>query len=429
MFVKICDRDRSAGVDTLWAVYAGVRLGLSSVLLLGACGGDHAGFDGQAGAAEAVGPEQASVLGAFLNEHWQLPVAPQGDAPAEFSGLERSLDPVVCGACHPEQHAAWQTSLHAAAYSPGLAGQLVEGPLADPAEVRSCQSCHAPLGEQQPYTEQGRHEVSFDPSLRAQGIACAACHVRKHRRFGPPRRAGVPPVDSPAHAGFEARNEFQESRFCARCHQFFDDPGANGKPLENTFVEWQQSPQAAAGRQCQDCHMPDRAHLWRGIHDPNMVRAAVDLDLVPQDLGGEVIRAALVVRNRDVGHAFPTYVTPRIELAVYQLDAAGLELGATRLEALIGREVDLATMTEIFDTRVLPGESVKLDYALARATGAVALLGRVRVDPDYHYRGVFESLLASLGDKGARAQIMEARRRISTSTYVLAEIRRSLPAN
>ncbi len=416
-------------MDILCPVYAWVRLGLSSALLLGACGGDRAGLDGEAGAADSVLAERAAVLGAFLDEHWRLPVAPQGEAPAEFSEVDRSLDPDVCGACHPEQHAAWRTSLHAAAYSPGLAGQLVEGPLADPAEVRACQFCHAPLGEQQPYTERGTREVSFDPALRAQGITCATCHVRKHRRFGPPRRAGAPPVDSPPHAGFEARSEFQESRFCAPCHQFFDDPGANGKPLENTFVEWQQSPQAAAGRQCQDCHMPDRAHLWRGIHDPNMARGAVDVDLVPQELEGEVIRAALVVRNRDVGHAFPSYVTPRVELAVYQLDAAGKELGETRLKAVIGREVDLATMTEIFDTRVLPGESVKLDYALARAPGAVALLGRVRVDPDYHYRGVFDSLLASLENEGARAQITEARRRISTSTYVLAEIRRPLPAN
>ncbi len=81
---------------------------------------------------------------------------------------------------------------------------------------------------------------------------------------------------------------------------------------------------------------------------------------------------------------------------------------------------------EIFDTRVLPGESVKLDYALARAPGATALLGRVSIDPDFHYRGVFDLLMESLEDASARAQIEEARRRISDSTYVLTEIRRPL---
>ncbi len=169
--------------------------------------------------------------------------------------------------------------------------------------------------------------------------------------------------------------------------------------------------------------MPDRAHLWRGIHDPEMVRTAVDVDLIPADLSGRRLEAALVLRNRDVGHAFPTYVTPRVQLAVYQVDAAGKELDATRLEASIGREVDLGAQLEIFDTRVLPGESVKLDYALARAPGATALLGRVSIDPDFHYRGVFDLLLESLVDASVRAQIEEARRRISDSTYVLTEIR------
>ncbi len=409
-------------------MHAYLRLGLSIALLLIACEPEPVGSGDEATTTRPTSPERSRVLGAFLDAHWQLPIAPQGEPPPSFSEVDRSLDPAVCGACHPEQHAAWKTSLHAAAYSPGFSGQLIEGPLADPVEARVCQTCHAPLAEQQSHDDRGGPEASSDPALRAQGIVCASCHVRRHRRFGPPRRAGLPPLlETPPHGGFEPRSEFQESRFCAPCHQFFDDPGVNGKPIENTIVEWQQSPQAAAGRQCQDCHMPDRAHLWRGIHDPETVRGAVDVDLILGELSGRALEAALVLRNRDVGHAFPTYVTPRVQLAVYQVDAAGKELAETRLEASIGREVDLEAMVEIFDTRVLPGESVKLDYALERAAGATALLGRVVVDPDFHYRGVFDVLLASLREASARAQIEEARRRISDSTYVLTEIRRPLP--
>ena len=33
-------------------------------------------------------------------------------------------------------------------------------------------------------------------------------------------------------------------------------------------------PQASRQVTCQTCHMPDRRHLWRGIHDPAMVAAA-----------------------------------------------------------------------------------------------------------------------------------------------------------
>ena len=397
-------------------------LALATTLILAACQDEPA-----ARSPLAAESERVRTLGAFLISHWSLPVALQGEPPAAFSEAEASLEPAVCGACHPKQHAEWRTSLHAGAYSPGFAGQLIEGVLATPAEVRACQTCHAPLGEQQPNTATGEREPAFEPALRAQGIVCASCHVRKHRYFGPPRRAGLAPLPEPApHGGFEVREEYVESRFCASCHQFFDDPGVNGKPIENTFVEWQQSPQAAAGRQCQSCHMPDRAHLWRGIHDPNMVRSAVDVDLISQDLSGDTLEAALVLLNRDVGHAFPSYVTPRVRLELVQVDAAGRELDDTRLEASIGRQVDFETNTELFDTRVLPGESVKLEYGLARAAAAVALVGRVTVDPDFHYRGVFDVLLTTLEDVDARAQISEARRRIATSAYVLAEIRRTI---
>ena len=354
-------------------------------------------------------------------------MAAQGPPPASFSAAEVSLDPATCGACHPEQFAQWRGSLHAAAYSPGLAGQLIEGSLAHPFQVRSCLSCHAPLGEQQAYDESLRPNPHFDAELRSRGLVCAGCHRRGHRTFGPPRRADAGPQADPLpHGGFEIREEYGESRFCAECHQFFDDPGVNGKPLENTFREWERSPQAQAGRQCQDCHMPDRAHLWQGIHDPEMVRQAVEIELLPTALDGAVLRAVLVLANRDVGHAFPTYVTPRVFLEIVQVGDDGKELEETRVVGTIGREVDLARSVEIFDTRVLPGESVRLDYELARAPAARELVARVRVDPDYHYRGVFQSLSASLSEPDALALIREAAQRTGVSAYVLEEIRRPL---
>ena len=389
---------------------------LSALAVLPACGQEHA--------SRVPLSERAQLLGPFLAEHWSLPVAPQGPAPKNFSEAEASLEPAACGACHPEQYAQWQTSFHAAAFSPGFAGQLIEGDLSDPFQLRSCQTCHTPLAEQQPYDAMLQPSSHFEPELRSQGIVCAACHVRAHRRLGPPRRAELAPLVEPVpHGGFEERSEYLESRFCAECHQFFDDAGINGKPLENTFAEWQQSPQAAAGRQCQDCHMPERAHLWRGIHDADMVRSAVDVELVPIDLTGAQLQAALVVANRDVGHAFPTYVTPRVFLAVYQVDAAGAELANTRIDGVIARDVDLAQGIERSDTRVLPGESVKLDYGLPRAPQSVALIGQVRVDPDFHYRGVFASLATTYTTPEARRLISEALTRVADSAYILSEIR------
>ncbi len=125
--------------------------------------------------------------------------------------------------------------------------------------------------------------------------------------------------------------------------------------------------------------MPDRAHLWRGIHDREMVRRAVGIALAPLEDPDRGLPLSLVLANVDVGHAFPTYVTPRVFLSVWQVDAQGAELEGTRIEAVIGREVDFSTSPwrEVFDTRVMPGESVRLDYREPRHEEATAVVGRV----------------------------------------------------
>jgi hypothetical protein len=381
---------------------------------------------GCAAADGASASERRRVLGPFLSEHWRLPIAEQGPPPANFSEVEASFAPEVCGSCHPQQLAQWQTSFHARAFSPGFAGQLIEGGLAEPAERRGCQRCHTPLAEQQAFDAAHAENQSLNSALRLRGVVCAGCHVRGRATLGPPRREGAPvPAEPPPHGGFEARAEFTESRFCAECHQFFDDTGINGKPLENTWAEWRASPMAAAGRTCQSCHMPDRAHLWRGIHDRETVRAAVEIALVTHDSPPDRIRGALVLRNRDVGHLLPTYVTPRIFLDAWQVDAGGEEIPETRSTVQVGRQVDFnrSPWHEVFDTRVAPGESVKLDYDGPRTAAAAALVGRVTVDPDFHYRGVYEELLTRYRDPDARRMIAEALRIAEEAIYVLAEYR------
>ncbi|MFQ5696980.1 MAG: multiheme c-type cytochrome [Myxococcota bacterium] len=370
-----------------------------------------------------VGLDRESTLGPFLARYWSLPVPPQGPPPRSFSAPEASLEPATCGACHPLQLAQWQTSVHAHSWTPGLEGQLIEGSLSHPAQARSCHTCHTPLAEQIPYTATLDANPDFDPALRAQGLVCAGCHVRAHRRHGPVRRAGAgPPADPAPHAGFVAHPEFGESRFCAECHQFFDDAGISGKPVENTWAEWRDSPQAREGRTCQTCHMPDRAHLWRGIHDADWVRQALDIELQARSPNASV----LLVRNRDVGHAFPTYVTPQVRLEIEQEDSAGNPIEGTSVYALIGRDLDLSTGRERSDTRVLPGQTVSLDYERPRHPRARALVARVWIDPDHYYREMYRVLLPSLRDPRARAEIERARSRIEKSGYLLREIRQLL---
>lgn len=354
-----------------------------------------------------------------MARHWRAPLAPQGPAPARFSALEASLAPESCGICHPAQFADWRASTHAASMGPGVAGQLVEMLGVDPRGALACQHCHAPLAEQAPL----RHDTlaanpDFDPALRGRGIPCAACHVRGHERFGPPRRdgtlAGAVPRETLPHGGVTRTPAYLASEFCRGCHQFAPDGYAlDGKLLQDTYSEWKASRFAAAGVQCQDCHMPDRRHLWRGIHDPEMVRGGLTITLVDEADEPGRVAARLVVESTGVGHRFPTYVTPIVVLRAELVDGAGRAIAGTREEHRVGREVTLDLARELADTRLHPGERAELPYARALVPGAVAARFSVVVYPDAFYTAFFETLLrqgAGRGESDIRAALAATRR-------------------
>jgi hypothetical protein len=373
-----------------------------------------------AGCAGAAVGARVESIESFVARHWRLPLAAQGPAPARFSPLEASLAPESCGTCHPAQFADWRTSTHAAAMGPGVAGQLAEMLTHEPATALACQHCHAPLAEQAPLLPDTlAPNPAFDAALRARGVPCAACHVRHHERFGPPRRDGslanAAPRDSLPHGGVTRTPAYLASEFCRGCHQFGPDGYAlNGKLLEDTYAEWKASRFAAAGVQCQDCHMPDRRHLWRGIHDGEMVRGGLTITLVdvePRAAGS--VAARLIVENTGVGHRFPTYVTPLVVMRAELVDASGRAVAGTRVERRIGREVTLDLAREVSDTRLAPGERAELAYARALGGAAVAARFSVIVYPDAFYTWFFEALLrqgAGRGEEDIRRALDETRR-------------------
>lgn len=355
---------------------------------------------------------------AFLDKHWRRPIAPQGAVPPRFSALEKSLAPASCGTCHPAQLADWTTSRHARSMGPGVAGQLVGMWRSDAESARLCLSCHAPLAEQQPdISRKGRFTPNqdFDAGLQQAGAVCAACHVRGNQRFGPPRRDGS--LESSArretlpHNGVTRTAAFLQSGFCASCHQFTaDDLALNGKLLENTYEEWKRSPAARAGRQCQDCHMPDRRHLWRGIHDPAMVKSGVEVTVTtqqPRYRPGDEVAAVITVKNVGVGHDFPTYVTPQVVVRAGLLDAKGAFVPGSVQEYVIARDVAPDLSREISDTRIPPGERASFPYRRRLPGRGLTLRVTVTVYPDHFYTGFFKSLLAS-GDGAGAPQIREA---------------------
>ncbi len=349
--------------------------------------------------AAVVGPrvarsDESSADGLPAN-YWTLPVPSQGEASADWSDLERSLAPEACAACHEDQYAQWRTSLHAAAFSPGLVGQLVS---MSPTGAGSCMRCHAPLAEQgADFTAAltaGTGHLPERQGLASRGIVCAACHLRSHRRFGPPQRdtgaTGQSDPDDP-HGGVFRSAWFESSEFCAACHQFPQTFAVNGKPLQNTVAEWQASRFALQGVTCQGCHMPGRRHLWRGIHDPEMVASGLTARFVAAPEG-----ARFSLTNSGVGHAFPTYVTPRVEMRGVLLDAAGYEVPDSAVQHVIVRQVSYGGggWVERRDSRLLPGGIATLtlpwlDYAHARLW--------LEVWPDHYYdTQVYDALLAGL---------------------------------
>lgn len=388
-----------------------------------------------AGAAREPRRPEAEPL-EFLARHWRLPLPPQGAPPARFTPLEASLQPESCGTCHPAQFADWRTSLHAKSMGPGVRGQLVEMMESDPASALHCYTCHAPLAEQQPKLEDGKGGYAanraLDPKLEARGLTCAACHVRRHQRFGPPKRDGSLASELPReklpHNGVTRTPAFLRAEFCKNCHQFPPDGFAlNGKLLENTYNEWKAGPFGRRGVQCQECHMPDRRHLWRGIHDPGMVRSGVTITLVTDREryeAGQRVTATFTITNGKVGHPFPTYVTPRVVAHVELRDARDRLVPGSREERVIARRVSPDLSRELADTRLAPGQSLVFTYRRELAAPGVRLKAVVTVYPDYFYTGLFESLLAQGAGKGT-ARIRKALAATRRSSFVLYE--RELP--
>lgn len=334
-------------------------------------------------------------------DYWHSPLAPQGAAAPSWSEQERSLNPEDCGLCHADKLEEWRTSLHAKAFSPGLVGQLLA---LDRDEVRSCMNCHAPLAEQMTAFEAARARdkghAPKEQGLAAMGNSCGGCHVRGNRRFGPPQRdtgaVGLSPADRP-HGGVTRTLDFEQSEFCAACHQFPQDQAINGKPLENTVAEWQASPAAAEGKTCQSCHMPDRRHIWRGIHDPDMVRSGLKAEFAAE-AGG----ARFQLTSTGVGHAFPTYVTPKVMMKGVALDEGGKPMAGTERQYLIQRRVEAVNddWVERFDTRLLPGQSATLHMPWP-PSGKVRFWLEVHPD-DFYDHDVYDALLRDL-PKGSPA--------------------------
>ncbi len=363
----------------------------------------------------------------FVNEHFNYPLPPMGEAPKSYKGAERSLLPESCGSCHSDQYKQWKTTLHAKAMSPGIYGQLVDMWKTNPEQAQSCNECHAPLAEQQKRAKLGagpfanwKKNLVHNRKLEMHGLACAACHVRNWRVHGPPRKETPEGVDDTTrkgpHVGVERTPFFSRAEFCMGCHQH-TYPGPNGKSIQNTYNEWKDSLWGKEGVACQSCHMPGRAHLWRGIHDKGMTQGAVQIDVtLGAEASEEIVTAEIRLTNSGAGHYFPTYITPSVDVISVLEDKNGRIMPGTRQINVIERKLSSDFSREIYDTRIPPQKSITFRYKRGRAEGAARLRVRVHVKPDAFYHDFYIEFLKNQSISELSRKLITKARDIAASS-------------
>jgi len=188
--------------------------------------------------------------------------------------LPSDADPAVelaCGNCHTELHAEWRADAHSQAAVKPLVQAIYNGSdshgrpgvglgflLETPEEAGNCAACHAPAAP----------DLNNLQGEAANGVFCQFCHsVIAAQRPYAETTAGInavtllrPPPDEHLFIGpyddVTGRDTYspvqENSQQCAACHS----GGWWGVPAYSSFDEWQASAYAAAGVQCQDCHMP-----------------------------------------------------------------------------------------------------------------------------------------------------------------------------
>jgi len=283
-----------------------------------------------------------------------------------------------CAACHQAFYDEWRTTIHSQAWTDPYfqtdwqfenarhSCRLCHTPLdrQQPQKVLGYRDRDKwdPVLEDNP---------AFDPELQHEGVTCAACHYREGKIVG---------VLGDTNAPHAVKKLQDPNQVCVRCHivegdrwdTFFRFPpcgtvaeiestlakAPDKRDLENLAMLMEQKatdgehitdglynlPDAATPGKtgevtasdiptlgCVQCHMPlvkrplveggvvreTRRHLWRGGHDPGMVKKALTVNFVEEEWseqGARVFQLTLI--NTGAAHYVPTG-TPDRHLTVH----------------------------------------------------------------------------------------------------------------
>ncbi len=287
------------------------------------------------------------------------PIDPGLPAVAPGTSGDALLDARGCASCHAAIVDEWSRSRHALAWTSSI--------FQTEFSIRQqawCVNCHAPLATQQ---------VDLAGPRAAQGVDCAACHVRGGKLVAKQRRDGSP------HETI-AEPTFGSPAFCADCHQFTfpvlspDDGAAlrmTAHPMQNTVASFQSGPYARERAGCLTCHGSRHGHAFPGAHDRAMLESALDVAWCSEAAApGATEPPALrvTVRNATAGHTVPTGDIHRhMYLRLWRSSAP-----ASLYQAFFGRRFEPAEdggKTTTWDSTLAPGAAKAFRIDLDRLGG------------------------------------------------------------
>jgi hypothetical protein len=317
-----------------------------------------------------------------------------------------------CGICHRAIYEAWHASSHAIAMTSPIFLDAEGAAERDygPAARKVCLTCHAPMAARLADDDLTR-KVSWE------GVTCDYCHsikgVAEHEggvqadvRFGPVRSGPSKDAISPAH-GTAFSDVHTSARLCAVCHEYRNSLGF---PVITTYSEWKGGPSGRASVDCQRCHMEivraavvdprikrDASHLVNlhempGSHSQSQLNKALTARL-SATRNGELVDVVVHVRNKGVGHAFPTGSPMRQLILEVRALSGGNSVGTgSRLYTRVladaqGQTIEkeyvafLKAAKVVSDTRLAPDETRAESFSFKVPPGRP-----VRIEAAFYYR-------------------------------------------
>ncbi|MDH3561737.1 MAG: cytochrome c family protein [Gammaproteobacteria bacterium] len=254
----------------------------------------------------------------------------------------RTLRAEECAACHSAIYAEWRTSIHSQAWT----DPYFQVDWEFDRNQQICKNCHIPLDRQQEHLVLGFRDKEkwkpvlepnpdFDPLLQQEGVTCTACHLHEGNIIG---------VHGDTPAPHPVKVMDYPDQLCVRCHVVEGDRWDTffRLPPCGTVAEIQSIKQSGGLNDkaavqnipelgCVQCHMPlverpaadgsgirkIRQHIWRGGHDPEMVKSGLKVlfeetrDQIP-----DMRTFTLTLTNVGAAHYLPTG-TPDRYLSVH----------------------------------------------------------------------------------------------------------------